>query len=85
MRVFILYIVPLLIVAGCIGLFVWVQQYSTVRSGPAALNAASPKALRAASDSVRCLDQILTDPMLISSSKWKEEATKAVNDWYNKG
>lgn len=82
MRYLILYGIPILIVIGIAYLFfsTWVKKNTP---GPAGYTA-SPKALRSASDAVRALDQILTDPTLIGSSVWKQEAHKAVNDWYNK-
>jgi len=40
------------------------------------------KAIGTGADAVRALDQILTDPTLIASSEWKENATSVVREWY---
>jgi len=42
------------------------------------------KLVKAGGEAVLQLDRILTDPTLIGSPTWRDEATKAVNDWHGR-
>jgi hypothetical protein len=81
MRYFVLFGIPAIIVITiCIGAaMAW---YDKRKPGTGQQAMGNLKAIGTGANAVRALDQLLTDPTLIGSTKWREHAQSIVQEWY---
>lgn len=83
MRFFILFGIPIMVVMviAIFASYFWMEK-NKPGTGKAFDNL---KAIGTGADAIRALDQILTDPTLIASSEWENNARAVVREWYGRG